>query len=109
MLAKAAISSLSAYLKNPEVNEKELNREVLYHLIITYRSVIEKQKSLDSLGKQEYQEQVRKLRFKSIAAQRLALQYLVEQGYVTHQSAINLQQYINHEESLNLRASVVAD
>ncbi|KRL03922.1 cation:proton antiporter [Liquorilactobacillus oeni] len=109
MLAKSAISALSAYLKDPDVNEKEFNREVLYHMIISYRSVIEKQKNEESLGKQEYQEQVRKLRFKSISAQRLALQYLVEQHYITHQSAIALQQYINHEESLNLRASVLSN
>ncbi|WP_311408272.1 cation:proton antiporter [Liquorilactobacillus uvarum] len=104
-LAKAAIKSLSEYLKDPSVNEKSFNREVIYHLIIGYRNMIEKQKSGDTLGKKEYQEEVRKLRFKSVSAQRLSLQYLVEQGYITHQNAIKLQQYINHEESLILRSS----
>lgn len=104
-LAKAAIKSLSEYLKDPNVNEKSFNREVIYHLIIGYRNIIEKQKSGDVLGKKEYQEQVRRLRFKSVSAQRLSLQYLVEQGYITHQVAIKLQQYINHEESLILRSS----
>ncbi|KRN28522.1 sodium:proton antiporter [Liquorilactobacillus mali] len=106
-IAKAAIKALSEYLKNPEVNEKKINREVIYHMIITYRSIIERQKSEEGLSGKDYQEQVRRLRFKSIAAQRAALQYLVEQGYVNHQAAISLRQYINHEESLNLRASIL--
>ncbi|KRL02662.1 cation:proton antiporter [Liquorilactobacillus capillatus] len=104
-LAKAAIKSLSEYLKNPDVNEKAFNREVIYHLIIGYRNIVEKQKSSDFLGKKEYQDQIHKLRFRSVSAQRLSLQYLVEQGYITHQIAIKLQQYINHEESLILRSS----
>lgn len=106
-IAKAAIKSLSEYIKNPEVNEKKINREVIYHMIITYRSTIEKQKSKDEPTGGDYQEQIRKLRFISIAAQRTALQYLVEQGYINHQAAISLRQYINHEESLNLRAATL--
>ncbi|MDN2454257.1 sodium:proton antiporter [Lactobacillus sp. UCMA15818] len=106
-IAKAAIKGLSEYIKNPEVNEKKINREVIYHMIITYKSIIEKQKGKEALSRKDYQEQVRRLRFKSIAAQRSALQYLVEQGYVNHQAANSLRQYINHEESLNLRASIL--
>ncbi|QYH52858.1 cation:proton antiporter [Liquorilactobacillus hordei] len=106
-MAKAAIKALSEYIKNPEVNEKKINREVIYHMIITYRSIIEKQKSKEEISGKDYQEQIRRLRFKSIAAQRSALQYLVEQGYINHQAANSLRQYINHEESLNLRASIL--
>ncbi|MFT8633312.1 MAG: sodium:proton antiporter [Liquorilactobacillus ghanensis] len=108
-LAKSAIKTLSEYLRKPDVNEQAFNREAIYHLIIRYRSLIEKQKKQqeNQLDPAVYQQQLRNLHLRSISAQRVSLQYLIEQGYLDRHSAVALRQYINHEENLLLRVSSV--
>jgi CPA1 family monovalent cation:H+ antiporter len=106
-LAKTAIKSLSEYLRDPNVNEKNFNRQAIYHLIIRYRAQIEKQKNQLSADPSAYQEQMKSLRLKSIGVQRLSLQFLIEQGYLDHRSAVQLRQYINHEENLLLRLNPI--
>ncbi len=46
---------------------------------------------------------MKSLRLKSINVQRLSLQFLIEQGYLDHRTAMQLRQYINHEENLQLQ------
>ncbi|MFT8869883.1 cation:proton antiporter [Liquorilactobacillus nagelii] len=108
-LAKAAIKTLSEYLRKPDVNEQAFNREAIYHLIIRYRSLIEKQKKQqeNQLDPAVYQQQLRNLHLRSISVQRISLQYLIEQGYLDRRAAVALRQYINHEENLLLRVSSV--
>ncbi|WP_281164743.1 cation:proton antiporter [Liquorilactobacillus sicerae] len=106
-LAKTAIKTLSEYLRDPAVNEKKFNREAIYHLIIRYRTLIEKQKNQASSDPTAFQQQMKSLRLKSINVQRLSLQFLIEQGYLDHRAAMQLRQYINHEENLLLRVDPV--
>ncbi|MHC9533004.1 cation:proton antiporter domain-containing protein [Dellaglioa sp. L3N] len=99
-LSKAAIKSLSAYVKKSDGRQQQFNQQAIYHLIVYYRNRIETLKRSKKMDQSEFEEQSYELRLKAIAAERSAMQELMEQGYITWALASSLREYINYSENV---------
>lgn len=103
--AKGGIKALSKYLKRPEVKAAHYNRQVIYQIIVGYRNRIEQIKHLNrqQTGRRspraDYDQQMRQIRFKALAAERRGIHTLVDQGYITWSLAAKLRQYVNYSEN----------
>ncbi|KRK46163.1 sodium:proton antiporter [Dellaglioa algida] len=99
-LAKAAIKALSTYVKKSDDVNQQFNQQAIYHLIVYYRNRIETLKLTKEFDRSESEEQSYQLRLKAIAAERTAMQELMEQGYITWSLASRLREYINYSENV---------
>lgn len=99
-LAKAAIKALSTYVKKSDDVNQQFNQQAIYHLIVYYRNRIEALKLTKEFDRSESEEQSYQLRLKAIAAERTAMQELMEQGYITWSLASRLREYINYSENV---------
>lgn len=107
--SKAAIKSLSQYLKQTSVNAQQFDRQALYHLIVHYRNRIENAKADHSLSRADYERQLQTLRIKSLGAERAGVQHLLESGQISLRTAAKLRQFINYSENLLMLNDVEAD
>ncbi|ETY75098.1 cation:proton antiporter [Lactiplantibacillus fabifermentans] len=98
--SKAAIKSLSQYLKQASVDEQQFDRQALYHLIVHYRNRIENAKADHSMSRADYEHQRQMLRIKSLGAERAGVQHLLESGQISLRTAAKLRQFINYSENL---------
>ncbi|MFC6181060.1 cation:proton antiporter [Lactiplantibacillus daowaiensis] len=98
--SKAAIKSLSQYLKQASVDEQQFDRQALYHLIVHYRNRIESAKPGHSISRADYERQIQGLRIKSLGAERAGVQHLLESGQISLRTAARLRQFINYSENL---------
>lgn len=99
-LAKAAIKALSTYVKKSDDGNQQFNQQAMYHLIVYYRNRIETLKRTKNINQAESEEQSYQLRLKAIAAERTAMQELMERGYITWSLASSLREYINYSENV---------
>lgn len=107
--SKAAIKSLSQYLKQTGVDEQQFDRQALYHLIVHYRNRIESAKADHSLSRADYERQLQALRIKSLGAERAGVQHLLESGQISLRTASKLRQFINYSENLLMLNDLEAD
>ncbi|MFB9768409.1 cation:proton antiporter [Lactiplantibacillus modestisalitolerans] len=107
--SKAAIKSLSGYLKQANVDEQQIDRQALYHLIVHYRNRIESAKPDHSLSRADYEKQLRALRIKSLGAERAGVQHLLESGQINLRTASQLRQFINYSENLLMLNDIDSD
>lgn len=107
--SKAAIKSLSQYLKQTGVDEQQFDRQALYHLIVHYRNRIESAKADHSLSRADYERQLQTLRIKSLGAERAGVQHLLESGQISIRTASKLRQFINYSENLLMLNDLEAD
>jgi len=107
--SKAAIKSLSQYLKQANVDEQQFDRQALYHLIVHYRNRIENAKNDHSLSRADYEQQIHRLRIKSLGAERTGVQQLLESGRINLRTAAKLRQFINYSENLLMLNDIEAD
>lgn len=99
-LSKAAIKALSTYVKKSDDVNQQFNQQAIYHLIVYYRNRIETLKLTKETDRSESEEQSYQLRLKAIAAERSAMQELMERGYITWSLASSLREYINYSENV---------
>ncbi|WP_409022239.1 cation:proton antiporter [Dellaglioa sp. P0083] len=99
-LAKAAIKALSTYVKKSDDGNQQFKQQAMYHLIVYYRNRIETLKRTKNINQAESEEQSYQLRLKAIAAERSAMQELMERGYITWSLASSLREYINYSENV---------
>ena len=107
--SKAAIKSLSQYLKQTSVDAQQFDRQALYHLIVHYRNRIESAKADHSLSRADYERQLQTLRIKSLGAERAGVQHLLESGQISLRTASKLRQFINYSENLLMLNDLEAD
>jgi len=107
--SKAAIKSLSQYLKQANVDEQQFDRQALYHLIVHYRNRIENAKNDHSLSRADYEKQLHTLRIKSLGAERSGVQQLLESGRINLRTAAKLRQFINYSENLLMLNDIESD
>lgn len=98
--AKAAIKSLSKYAEDAKSEGVELNRQAIYHLIVSYRNRIERIKHPRSKAGQTYQQQLEILRIKALSAQRNGILQLLEGQRISRKTAQKLQAYVNYSENV---------
>lgn len=103
--AKGGIKALSAYLKRDEARKHHYNRQLIYQIIVSYRNQIEKLKQLGrekvkkASPRQQYDQQMRRLRLQALAGERQGIQQLLEQKAIPWQMAAKLRQYVNYSEN----------
>lgn len=97
-LAKGGLKYLSAYLKRPEQRKHHYNRQVIYALIVQYRSRIATVKAKQHKSLQ-YESELWRLRAVALAAERAAIHDLHEQGYIDNHLAAHLSQGVNNAET----------
>lgn len=97
-LAKGGLKHLSAYLKRPEQRKHHYNRQVIYALIVQYRSRIATVKAKQHKSLQ-YESELWRLRTVALAAERAAIHDLHEQGYIDNHLAAHLSQGVNNAET----------
>ncbi|AVK64579.1 sodium:proton antiporter [Lactobacillus sp. CBA3606] len=107
--SKAAIKTLSQYLKQANVDEQQFDQQALYHLIVNYRNRIENAKADHSLSRADYERQRQTLRIKSLGAERAGVQHLLESGQISLRTASKLRQFINYSENLLMLNDIEAD
>lgn len=98
-VSKAAIKALSRYVSSEKVDNSKINRNTIYHLVITYRNRIERAKGKSNFEFEEYQKQRSKLQIIALGAQRASVQSMLETGRITRKDATKLRTYINYSEN----------
>ncbi|GEK29357.1 cation:proton antiporter [Furfurilactobacillus siliginis] len=100
--AKAAIRRLSKFFKAHEVRKQVQQRQSIYHLIVHYRYRIERRTPAVSPDPRhhKYDENLRELRVRALAAERTAVMELQDAGRITPTMAANLRQYVNYSENV---------
>lgn len=96
--AKAAINALSKYVSTTQ-NEATLNRQAIYHLIVSYRNRIERIKHPKQKHQEVYQQQLELLRGAALSAQRNGILELVGQQRISQATAQRLRTYVNYSEN----------
>lgn len=95
--AKAAINALSKHVSNSE--DGQINRQAIYHLIVSYRNRIERIKHPKRYTQDAYQQQINVLQSDALAAQRNGIIQLVEQRKISKNTAQRLRSYVNYSEN----------
>ena len=103
--AKAAINALSKHVAVAAKNDEEVNRQAIYHLIVSYRNRIERIKHPKQKKQEVYQQQLEGLRVAALAAQRNGILQLVGQQRITKMTAQRLRTYVNYSENEMLLVS----
>lgn len=101
-LAKGAIKGISQVTKAPEFATAHISPQSIYEVITAYRGRIAQLKSLSAPRNQQLPDQLKALRQTALAAERSAVQELLEAGRVTPETATTLRQQINFAENLAL-------
>lgn len=98
-LAKGGLKAVSAFLRQPENRAHHYNRQVIYALIVQYRSRIATVKAKTTHKSVQYEKEMARLRTLALAAERAAIHELREQGYINTSLAQRLIQGVNYTEN----------
>lgn len=98
--AKAAIKALAKYAEYAQDEGIEVNRQAIYHLIVSYRNRIERIKHPKSKSLNNYQQELEILRIKALSAQRNGILQLIEGERISASVAQKLQAYVNYSENV---------
>ncbi|MGV0167803.1 cation:proton antiporter [Furfurilactobacillus sp. WILCCON 0119] len=102
-LAKAAIGKLSRFFKAHNGKKNAQQRQSVYHLIVHYRYRIERRQPAvkgNPAHRAHYDDNLRVLRIRALAAERLAITELVDADRINLAMAANLRQYVNYSENV---------
>lgn len=97
--AKAAINALSKYVASLGKDDEKINRQAIYHLILSYRNRIERIKHPKLKKQQLYQQQSESLKVAALSAQRNGVLQLVDQQRISKATAQRLRTYVNYSEN----------